>query len=172
MKANIKMFADDAKMSGPVNCAADQEILQEDLKRLQSWTDDWLLRFNTAKCKVLHLGYHNKNLDYHMSEGEVTRTLETTKCEKDLGVYVDPSLKFTQHCQKAAGKANRLVGLIRRSFSYLDGPMMVKLFKALVRPHLENANVVWSPQLKKDSALLESVQRRASHKAHTRTETS
>ena len=76
-------------------------------------------------------------------------------------MFVDPSLHFSIHCQKVANKTSKLVGLIRRSFSYLDGPMMTQLFKAIVRPHLEYANVVWSPQYAKDSTLLENVQRRA-----------
>ena len=74
---------------------------------------------------------------------------------------MDPSLHFSTHCEKAASKANRLVGLIRRSFSYLDGKMLTQLFKAIVRPHIEYANVVWSPQYAKDATLIENVQRRA-----------
>ena len=53
------------------------------------------------------------------------------------------------------------MGAIRRSFKHLDGQMFSKLFKALVRPHLEYANCVWSPSLKKDITALENVQRRA-----------
>ena len=51
--------------------------------------------------------------------------------------------------------------MIRRSYQYLDGATLVQLFKAIVRPTLEASNVVWSPVLKKDSDLLEGVQRRA-----------
>ena len=87
--------------------------------------------------------------------------LEKTNCEKDLGVHVDPSLHFSQHCEKAANKANRIVGLIRRSFDYMDGPMLTQLYKGLVRPHLEYANASWAPQYKKDATVLENVQRRA-----------
>ena len=58
-------------------------------------------------------------------------------------------------------KANRILGLIRRSFSYLDNKIFKQLFQALVRPHLEYASSVWSPHLKKDIKLIENVQKRA-----------
>ena len=85
--------------------------------------------------------------------------------EKDLGVHVDPSLTFSAHCKQQVNKANRLLGLIRRSCTYIDGDSLVKLFTALVRPHLEYANAVWYPAYTKDSTgdstLLENVQSRA-----------
>ena len=161
VKSSIKMFADDTKMSNPIINQTDQENLQTDLDELEKWTEDWLLRFNTGKCKVMHMGHSNQKLSYCMGKGEGRRVLDSTECEKDLGVYVDTSLHFSQHCQKVASKANRILGLIRRSFSYLDGPMVKQLYIGLVRPHLEYGNVIWSPQYKKDATTLENVQKRA-----------
>ena len=54
-----------------------------------------------------------------------------------------------------------IMGVIRRTFRYLDENMFTKLFKALVRPHLEYAQAVWHPSLIRDINMLESVQRRA-----------
>ena len=58
-------------------------------------------------------------------------------------------------------KANQTMGLIRRSFNYLDIQSFRWLFKAMVRPHLEYAQSVWSPFKKKDIITVENVQRRA-----------
>ena len=55
-----------------------------------------------------------------------------------------------------------ILGLIRRSYEYMDKDSFCSLFKALVRPHLEFANVVWSPRYVKDKNLIENVLRRAS----------
>ena len=96
-----------------------------------------------------------------MEKEGVEIELEKTNCEKDLGVNIDPTLHFSIQCQKAANKGNQILGLIRRSFKFLDKQMMSQLYKGLVRPHLEHANVVWSPQYAKDAKLLESVQQRA-----------
>ena len=54
-----------------------------------------------------------------------------------------------------------MVGNIRLTFQHLDAEMFLKLYKLLVRPHLEYANQVWVPQLRKHIELLENVQRRA-----------
>ena len=64
--------------------------------------------------------------------------------------------------QAKISKAHSIMGLIRRSFQYLDYEMFRLLFTALVRPHVEYANAVWSPSLKKDIIAIENVQRRAS----------
>jgi hypothetical protein len=161
VKSLIRIFADDTKVFSKINSDADHERLQEDLNALQTWSDKWQLRFNAKKCAVLHLGYYNQRRPYQMSSQGTQITLESTTCEKDLGVHIDPSLNFSKHCEKAANKANRMLGLIKRSFDYMDEDMLVKLFKGLVRPHLEYGNVVWSPLFKKDATILENVQRRA-----------
>ena len=54
-----------------------------------------------------------------------------------------------------------MIGIIRRTFTYLDKDSFLKLYKAFVRPHVEYANVVWSPYLKRQSQTVEKVQRRA-----------
>ena len=54
-------------------------------------------------------------------------------------------------------KADKILGLIRCSFEFLDAETM----KALVRPHLEFSNMAWSPMLERDKALIEGVLRRA-----------
>ena len=73
----------------------------------------------------------------------------------------DSSLKFDIHIQKAVSKANQMVGMIKRSFTYLDKEIFLKLYKALVRPHVEYGNLIWHPYLKRQSVAIEKVQRRS-----------
>jgi hypothetical protein len=157
----IRMFADDTKVFSQADSPDSCKQLQKDLDSLQEWANKWQLRFNAGKCKRMHLGRNNDKFEYHMQEGVSQVTLEETDCERDLGVHVDPSLKFTKHCDKAVAKANRLVGLLRRTFDYVDKQILSYTFKGLVRPHLEYGNAVWSPLYKKDAILIENVQRRA-----------
>jgi len=135
-----------------------QASLQEDLTTLQNWSDSWLLRFNPTKCKVLKIGKKEEgHIEYQM-DGIY---LENIKEEKDIGVIVDSDLKFEKHIAEKVTKANNIMGVIRRSFTYLDNSMFNKLFKALVRPHLEYATSVWNPYLHKHINTIENVQRRA-----------
>ena len=65
--------------------------------------------------------------------------LRNVKQEKDIGVIVDEQLKFEDHMYEKIKKANNVMGLIRRSFIHMDEEMFLKLYKALVRAHLEYA---------------------------------
>jgi len=87
--------------------------------------------------------------------------LQRVSQEKDLGVTFDERLTFEQHILEKVKKEIQTMGLIRKSFSYLDIQSFRWLFKAMVRPHLEYAQSVWSPFRKKEIVTIEMVQRRA-----------
>ena len=158
VKSFVYMYADDSKIFSRVDFIYEAESLQKDLDCLQDWESKWQLRFNVDKCKVMHLGgSHNNHVKYYMKGNVLQETVE----EKDLGVWVSNDLKFSTHVAKSVNKANQVLGLIRRSFTYLDCQLMRLLFTALVRPHLEYGNVIWHPFLQKDIQMIEKVQHRA-----------
>lgn len=158
VKQEAFLFADDTKIFGEVNEHSENKLLQEDLNQLLNWSEKWLLLFHPDKCKVLELGKKNRtSYDYKM--GDIP--LEHVNSEKDLGITIDSELKFRQHIDIKTKKANQIMGIIRRTFDYLDNVTFLKLYKALVRPHLEYGASVWSPHFEKDIEAVERVQRRA-----------
>jgi len=124
------------------------------------WSDEWLLRFNCEKCKVMHIGHKLDTAYYMNSSGKVTR-LEEIQEERDLGVIIVNNLKPSQQCSKAASKAMSVLGMINRHFRRLDRQDFLILYKTYVRPHLEYCIQAWSPYLVRDIQVLEKVQRRA-----------
>ena len=81
--------------------------------------------------------------------------------EKDLGVVFDKDLKFTSHVNQIVMKANRVLGIIKRTFASRDANTIRLLYVTLVRPILDYASTVWNPHLMKNIHKLEAVQRRA-----------
>ncbi|CAM4679733.1 unnamed protein product [Caretta caretta] len=150
-------FVDDTKLGGIANLEKDRNTLQEDLDDLVNWNNSNRMKFNSEKCKVMHLRINNKNFSYKLG----THQLEGTDEEKDLGVLVDHRMTMSCQCDMAVKKANAVLGCIRRGISSRDKEVLVLLYKALVRPHLEYCVQFWSPMFKKDEFKLEQVQRRA-----------
>ena len=111
------LFADDTKILKRVQRIEDSLVLQDDINSLERWSKDWLLRFNLDKCHILTLGKH-QNITHAQPYQLNSHELEHVFEEKDLGVILDPELKFEEHIAAKVKKANSMMGLIRRSFDY------------------------------------------------------
>ena len=70
-------------------------------------------------------------------------------------------MKVSEQCGIAASKGNQILGLIKRTITYKEKHLIVLLYKAIVRPHLEYCIQAWRPFRKKDIDKLERIQRRA-----------
>jgi len=91
------MYADDTKICREMSDTLDSIKLQADLNNIQEWSGQWQLKFNSAKCKVIHLGCENDRPKYIMKDNGIEVSLESTSEEKDLGVWIDDKLKFISH---------------------------------------------------------------------------
>ena len=150
-------FADDTKLAQVIRDDESRRTLQEALNALMAWAERWGMAFNTAKCKVMHVGRANPRYEYHMGG----QPLSKTELERDIGVLVNSNLKPSDQCCKAAKTANSVLGQLTRGFHYRDRKTFMKLYKLYVRPHLEFAAAAWNPWTSADKETLEKVQKRA-----------
>ena len=153
--SNILKFADYTKLFRKVNTDGDKQYLQND--RDVKWSEKWQMLFNFGKCKCLHTGHENLNVNFKMGD----TVLGTTVKEKDLEITISADMKVSEQCGIAASKGNKILGLVIRNITYKGKKLIIPLYKAIVRPHLEYCIRAWRPYRKKDIDTPERIQRRA-----------
>ncbi len=62
---------------------------------------------------------------------------------------MNANMKASEQCRIAASKGNQVLGMIRRNITYKENNLIVPVYKAIVRPHLEYCINVWIPYLRK-----------------------
>ena len=148
-----KLFADDIKLYSELSFPHNN--LQTQLDKIYTWSSIWQLNISHSKCNILHVGTKSNHTVYHIS----THPINPVDYVKDLGVIVEPDLKFNRHINDIVCRANQRSSLILRCFLSKSPSIMTRAFKTYVRPILEYASSSWSPSAVGLIIHLESVQR-------------
>ena len=154
IECTFSKFANDTNLCGVVDTLEERDAIQRDLDRLERWACANLMK---AKCKVLHMGWGDLKHIYRLGR----EWIESSPEEKDLRVLVEEKLNMSQQCVLAAEKASCILGCIKRSVTSRLRQVILPLYSALVRPHLQYCVQLWGPQCKKDMDLLKGAQSRA-----------
>ena len=121
----------------------------------------WNSRGNVWNSRsTLYTGNHNKHYQYKI----MNEPILSTEIERDLGILLRADLKSSCHVTLIVQRAERCLAVLKRNIVSRDrkpGKVFVKLYKQLVRPHLEYAACLWNPSLKIDIKFIERVQHRA-----------
>ena len=116
--------------------------------------------FNSKKCKIMRIT--KKQVPFTNIVQLSDTVLEEVKEFKDLGILTNNGLSWNSHIDMITAKANRMLGLIKRTCMDLKDESTLKtLYCSLVRSNLEYCSVVWSPFTKRNVNKLERIQRRA-----------
>ena len=157
--SQVRLFADDTAVYITVNNAAQEEILQQDLNRLQLWEEMWDMEFNPSKCTVMNITRSKSPFkSRYMLHGQI---LETVNDAKYLGVTISSDLNWNKHVNLVTSKATRTLNFIKRNIPCKNPKVREFAYKALVRPQLEYSSSVWSPYTQQNINHIEMIQRRA-----------
>ena len=159
VSSTTRLFADDSLLYRKVKTERDSAILQEDLRKLETWEQDWQMAFNPSKCEVIHItGKRNPLKTKYQLHGH---NLNVTKSGKYLGVTLTEKLNWNEHVDITAKKANNSLAFLRRNLASCPKDIKAQSYKSLVRPILEYASTSWDPHTSTNINRLEAVQRRA-----------
>lgn len=158
--AMAALYADDTKAYRSIKGVEDCISLQNTLTNMNAWAMRNNIRFKSSKCKVLSVTRKKSPIIYGYKLNHVQ--LERVTSEKDVGVIVTSSLSWDSHVHTIIAKANKLLGLLKRTCPFLtDVSVRRSLYLALVKSQLCYATQVWSPAQFSLKSQLERVQRRA-----------
>ncbi|GMT30854.1 hypothetical protein PFISCL1PPCAC_22151, partial [Pristionchus fissidentatus] len=125
------------------------------IKEITEYLGEWNLSLNESKCTVVNYGSLKPRTQYTINGND----LIPSPSMKDLGVIMQPSLKFSDHVSKLTSKARSKVNIMFKCFYSNDPLLYLQAFNAFIRPLLEYCTVVWSPRTVKLANFVENVQR-------------
>ena len=113
-------------------CEDDQNILQRDITSLHIWSVNNKMVFHPQKCKVLSVTLCNRTY-YVLPFDRFAYSLDGihldyVKTEKDLGVHMTNKLNFKEHVHFICSKANRMLGLVKRTCEFVKNPAQKRVF--------------------------------------------
>ncbi|CAB4007297.1 Hypothetical predicted protein [Paramuricea clavata] len=150
------LYADDTKLYREISTPEDCSQLQEALSCADVWSKDNYINFNPSKCKILTFSRCKTSFlfEYYLGSSE----LKGVNDEVDLGITVTSNLSWTTHIIKIKIKANRLLGLLKRTCPLLtDRSIRRTLYLSLIKSQLCYATAVWSPSQYNNKLYLEQV---------------
>nr|CAD2182024.1 unnamed protein product [Meloidogyne enterolobii] len=149
------MYADDIKLYVIHNNDSNRDYLEKALKSIETWTKENHMEISINKCSVLHIGNNNSSQSYLLND----KVIQVADCIRDLGVIIDNNFSFSFHIDYIIKKTYSLIHLFFKFIKVRILKIWVLIYKIYIRPNLEYASQVWSPQNNKEIIKIEKVQK-------------
>ena len=161
IRSPIRLFADDTALyiivNDPIAAAA---LLNDDLAKIHTWAEHWLVSFNPAKTETL-LFSRKVNKPVHPPVVLNNIQINTVTTHRHLGVTLSSSCSWHDHIQSTKQKAWQRINIMRSYKFILDRKSLEIFYTTFIRPLVEYADVVWDNISKADEGDLEKIQHEA-----------
>ena len=114
--AHLNLFADDILLYRIITCAVDYLLLQEMIHRIEQWSTENYLSFNTSKCKYMIVSRKRNPPEPYVPLQLFGSPLERVDSYKYLGVLLTGDLSWSLQVESICQKARRVLGLLYRRF--------------------------------------------------------
>lgn len=156
---SVKLFADDCILFKIINSPSDQQVLNANIGRLETWCAEWNMVINLEK--TAHLSITNKINKFHFKYDVKGTEIRHAEVYKYLGVTITSTLNWTTHIVNVCSSARKKLGFLKHRLNNGPSSLKLKAYKTIIRPSLEYASVVWDPHTKTNIHKLEKIQRLA-----------
>ena len=162
LSSTAKLFADDTSVFSVVHdIDSCTKQLNDDLKKISDWADQWEMSFNpnlSKQAREVIFSRKSSRVD-HPSVTFNNSSVARTSCQKHLGLYLDEKLNFSHHIKEKISKACKGIGVIRKLHYVLPRHSVLTIYKSFIRPHLDHDDVIYDqPNNQAFSIKLEAVQ--------------
>ena len=159
--SSISLYADDIALYRSISSPADYIILQADITAIVTCVEEEKhLKLHVDKCNLMLISRkRTRSIPAPPLFAKVDSQLVQVESVKHLGVLLTSDLSWNEHITRICNKTRKLIGLLYRRFHNCSPELLLRLYKAFIRPHLEYAPQVWDPHLVKDIELLEKTQK-------------
>ena len=154
------MYADDKVLyQSDVNSKEACARLQNSLDLLVRWCDTNKLTINIKKTKVMAFGTRQKvkkTTDVNIEVGG--ERLKVVPSYKYLGIILDSTLNYSQHINAVINAVLHKLTLLAKMKRYLHDDVAVKIYKSMLLPYLDYADVIYAKANSNDISKLQKLQ--------------
>ena len=112
---------------------------------IHNWAFQWKMIFNpdpTKQTQEVIFSCKTKKLLHPPSVFNNTNVTQSIY-QKHLSIILDPKLTFENHINMMTTKMNKTIGFLRKLQNLLPRTAFIKIYKAFVRPHLDNGDILY-----------------------------
>ena len=146
LSSNAKLFADDTSLFSVIHDVdASANELNNDLYQINKWAFQWKMSFNPDPSKqAQEIIFSRKTKKIcHPSLRFNNSIVSQFLYQKHLGKFLDARLTFEEHLKVITTKVNKTIGLLRKLQKTFPRPVLMTMYKAFVRPHLDYGDIIY-----------------------------